>query len=98
MPITRTPRSYSQRVPSAVTPGTAGDVVGLLVEGVAAGVHEHDVALRELTRHPLLEVGGRERLAVRAVGGVDHDARGEEPVERELVDGLRAARPSIVEL
>ena len=80
MPITRTPRSNSQRVASAVTAGPAGDVVGLAVEGVAAGAHQHDVER--------LERRGRRRRAAASksatstaspsalAGRVEHDAAG----------------------
>jgi hypothetical protein len=44
-----------------------------------------------------LHLGGGDLLAVGLAGHVEHDARGEEPLERQLVDRL-ARSPATVEL
>src|SRR4051794_18912387 len=73
--------------------GTARDVVRLAIERVPAAVHEDDVPWLERPRQALLEVLCAERLAVLAVGRVNHDAGRVEPVERQLVDRLRPLAP-----
>ena len=90
MPITRTPRSYSHRVAPGVTAQPRADVVGLAVEGVPAGPQQHDVERLERVadaRQGGLHVRRLDLLAVGLGGHVEDDAVGEEPFQRQLVDG-----------
>ena len=73
--------------------GAARHVVQLGVERVAPGAHEHDVERRKRVSGLCergLRVRHRHRVAVSLRGHVEHDARTEEPLERELIDRLRA--------
>ena len=72
--------------------GPTVDVVGLAVELVAAGAHEHDVARLELVvggRDGGLHLLSRDCVAVRLAGEIDADSATEEPLERKLVDRRR---------
>jgi hypothetical protein len=70
--------------------GAVGDVVGLIDIGVAARVDEDDVPLPRLARDAVGGVLRAQRLSVGPVGRIHHQARRQEPVQRQLVDRLRA--------
>ena len=99
MPITRTPLLVQPARRLGGHAGPRDDVVGRAVERVAAGADQHDVERPELVaggRERGLDLGARDRVAVRLGREVEHDAGREEPLERQLVDRLRrlAARSS----